>query len=333
MCKHTEKTQHGQRMSEEYKPGLVSVIIPTYNRAHLISRAIKSVLNQTYQDFEIIIIDDGSEDGSAGVVKIIDDNRIKLICQENRGVSAARNRGIEEAKADLIAFLDADDEWRPRFLETVLRLRDRYPEAGAYATAYEIHERNGDMYIPKYKHIPLAPWEGIIPNYFKMALGPFIVCTSAIAIPRNVFADVGKFVLQKGLGQDQDLWARIALKYPVAFSWQIGAVYHREVDRRRCSTIFTHVPIWNSLEKMASQTTVPEDVLPYLHEFLAKKKIMAASRYVLGGQTQLARSILKDCKTKYFLTRKLWWSFWSLMPTWITSCAWYVKRKLFGRAG
>ena len=89
----------------------ISVVIPMYNRQELIGRAIASVLRQTCQDFEIIVVDDGSKDNSCKVVKGIVDSRIHLICQEKKDVSAARNRGIDEAKADLIAFLDSDDEW------------------------------------------------------------------------------------------------------------------------------------------------------------------------------------------------------------------------------
>lgn len=311
----------------------VSVVIPMYNRQDLIGRAIASVLRQTCQDFEIIVIDDGSTDDSCKVVKSIADDRIRLIRQENKDVSAARNRGIDEAKAELIAFLDSDDEWKPGFLETVLRLRNQCPEAGVYATAYEVWRQNGDVDSPKYRHIPPAPWEGIIPNYFKAALTANIVCSSAVAIPRSVLADMGRFVLRKGLGQDQDLWTRIALKYPVAFSWCRGAIYHKESDSRRSVTIFTHVPIAESAEEMLEKNNVSGDINPYLQEFLARKKITAASRYVLDGQPKLARSILKSCKTRYFFKRRLWWYFWAIMPVCLTKYARQVKTRLFGSAG
>jgi len=116
----------------------VSVVIPLYNKAPYIARALASVITQTCQDFEVIVIDDGSTDGGAEIVRRLDDTRIRVIRQENRGVSAARNRGIESARTDFIAFLDADDEWTPTHLEALLRLRDRYPHAGAYGTAYLI---------------------------------------------------------------------------------------------------------------------------------------------------------------------------------------------------
>ena len=95
----------------------VSVVIPTYNRAHILGRAIDSVLQQTHRDLELIIVDDGSSDGTAALVRGIEDPRVRYVHQQNRGVSAARNRGIAEARAEWLAFLDSDDEWLPQKLE------------------------------------------------------------------------------------------------------------------------------------------------------------------------------------------------------------------------
>lgn len=113
MCKQAEKTQHSQRMSEEYEPGLVSVIIPTYNRADLVCEAIQSVLDQTYQNFEIIVVDDGSTDDTKQVLTLYKD-KIIYIYQQNQGGSAARNTGLKHSKGEYISFVDSDDLW---FLE------------------------------------------------------------------------------------------------------------------------------------------------------------------------------------------------------------------------
>ncbi|HDR8111751.1 glycosyltransferase family 2 protein [Bacillus thuringiensis] len=101
----------------------ISIVIPLYNKEHYIKRAIKSIIGQTFQNYEIIVIDDGSEDNSCNMVRSFQDSRIQLIQQKHSGVAAARNRGIESARADIIAFLDADDEWQPTFLETICSLK------------------------------------------------------------------------------------------------------------------------------------------------------------------------------------------------------------------
>lgn len=116
----------------------VSVVIPLYNKEQYIERTIISILSQTFQDFEIIIVDDGSTDGSVERAETWADDRIKVLKMEHKGASAARNKGILAATAELITFIDADDEWKPGFLEKIIYLKDKYPECGAYATSYEI---------------------------------------------------------------------------------------------------------------------------------------------------------------------------------------------------
>ena len=114
----------------------ISIVIPLYNKAASVTRSLRSVFAQGCPDVEILVIDDGSTDGGDEVVRGIADRRIRLIRQENRGVSAARNRGIAEAAADWVAFLDADDEWLPGFLETIFGLRSQFPDCDVFATAY-----------------------------------------------------------------------------------------------------------------------------------------------------------------------------------------------------
>lgn len=152
----------------------VSVVIPFYNKGPYIVRALTSVLAQTLQDFEVIVVDDGSTDGGAGRVMGFGDPRNRLIRQENRGVSAARYRGIEAARAELVAFLDADDEWMPRHLEALLRLREKCPQAGAYGTAYLLKESDSTVRAPSYSAAtPPEPWEGLLSNYFRNAIPSF----------------------------------------------------------------------------------------------------------------------------------------------------------------
>ncbi len=306
----------------------VSVVIPLFNKGNCIERAVRSVLGQTVPCREIVVIDDGSTDHSLGVVRTIEDGRIRLLCQENRGLSMARNRGIDEAHGELIAFLDADDEWKPCFLESILRLWAKHPEAGAYATAYEIQAPDGHVYAQSYRGIPPTPWEGIIPNYFRCALWHDPVWSSAVAIRREVFHTVGHFTLCPGVGEDVELWGRIALRYPIAFSWHVGAVYHQEAENRLCETVFTHVFASDSFEQALRDLDPAPHLLPDIREFVAKERLVAAARYILDGQSQRGRNLLKNCKTRRFLPRKLWWWFWSLLPNRVVRFAWHSKRWL-----
>jgi len=311
----------------------ISVVIPLFNKGHCIGRAIRSVQDQTVPCEEILVVDDGSTDDGAAVVEATGDRRIRLFRQANQGPSSARNRGIEAAQGELIALLDADDEWKPGFLESVLHLRSRWPEAGIYATAYEIHEPDGRVWVPSFREIPPAPWEGIIPNFFRSALWSRPVWTSAAAIPKKVFGTVGRFAPCRGVGEDVELWARIAMRHPIAFHWRIGATYHREAENRYCASVFTHTFATDSFERAMRSQEVPPDLLPDIREFLAHQKLVAASRYVVSGRSYMARDILRGCRTRRFLARKLWWWFWSLLPHQGVTLAWRSKQWLRRYAG
>jgi glycosyltransferase involved in cell wall biosynthesis len=125
---------------------------------------LQSVLSQISLPDEIIVVDDGSTDGGGEIVKSIDAPCLRLIRRENQRVSAARNRGIAKATGDLIAFLEADDAWKPCFLEVIPRLRGKYPQAGAYATAYLIIIEDNGEHIPTFSVFTQEMREGLIPN-------------------------------------------------------------------------------------------------------------------------------------------------------------------------
>lgn len=194
-----------------------TVVIPLYNKEKHIQSTIESVLAQTYTNFEIVVVNDGSTDNSEVVVKSIKDDRIKYYSQENKGVSSARNYGIEKAKANLIAFLDADDYWYPNHLETLKTLYETYPNCGLYATAYEKFYYNHKLVKGKYHHLPLD-FIGVIPDFFHHSIIDPIAWTSAVMIPKKVFETHGNFDTELKSGQDTDLWIRIALKEKVGFS-------------------------------------------------------------------------------------------------------------------
>lgn len=285
-----------------------SVVIPLYNKGQYIKRALDSVFKQTIQKFEIIVVDDGSTDNSPSVVKEFDDPRIQLFQQKRAGVSAARNQGVSRSQSDFIAFLDADDEWMPHHLETIQKLKEKFSQAGAYTTSYKIKEASNRIQLAKYRAIPLAPWEGLIPSYFKSgALGAPPVCSSVICIPKNIFIEIGGFTEGSWWGEDNDLFGKIALKYPIAFSWYTGAILHWEAINRTCNRQLPLIP--EPFVKTALQSiengTIPKDMLNDLKEYVTSKEIFRAERNLVAGKTEEAAQILKIYKTHYNWYRRL----------------------------
>jgi len=208
---------------------MISVIIPLYNKENYIKRAINSVLNQTYQNFEIIIVNDGSTDSSLEKVKEIKDLRIKIINQKNQGVSAARNRGIKEAKFNYVAFLDADDEWERDYLKTIVNLIKKYPECKVFATNYKIVDSNGYVKYPRINGLPKDFKEGIIDceKYFEIASkSDPILWTSAICVEKNAINAIGGFPLGVKLGEDLLVWAKLSYNYNIAYNKNVRAIYY-----------------------------------------------------------------------------------------------------------
>ncbi len=245
----------------------VSVVIPLFNKGPYVARAIDSVLHQTISGFEIVIVDDGSTDNGSDVVATYLNDRIRLIKQENQGVSAARNRGINEARSDFIAFLDADDEWEPDHLETLLRLRSNFPQAGAYATAYVRLLKGGKVVLPNFQAIPSEPWEGIIPDYFiAAALGAPPVWTSAVAIPRGIFKEVGLFQIGECFGEDHDMWGRIALVRAIAFSWEGISIYRQDSESGLClePKLDSEFPFLKTVSQLFPEGNLPVSLNKYV---------------------------------------------------------------------
>lgn len=205
---------------------MISIIIPLYNKEASIATALRGVLAQAYQDFEVVVVDDGSTDGGAAVVETFTDPRIRLIRQKNGGVSAARNRGIAEAKGEHVAFLDADDEWMPQFLEEIATLIAEYPECKARATAYINHDHEGHNPIVL-NRLPFEGEHGVLTNYFEVASCSHPpVCSICVCIERALLQEIGGFPLGIKSGEDLLTWARVAVRTHWAYSIKPYAVYN-----------------------------------------------------------------------------------------------------------
>ena len=210
-----------------------SVIIPLYNKAPYVAKAIQSVLAQTFTDYELIVVDDGSKDGSGEIADqaIKGHDHCRLLKQNNTGVSMARNNGVAASQGDYLCFLDADDWWEPTFLEAMAGLIESFPQAGIYVCNYTIvNETRHKTRVAKVG-VGEGFEQGCI-NYCKAyASTMYMPLTSiSVAIPRRIFEEVHGFPKGIKLGEDFLLWVRVALKYKVAFLNKPLAFYNQDSD-------------------------------------------------------------------------------------------------------
>lgn len=208
---------------------MISVVIPLYNKERSIISTLQTILKQTFQDFEIIIVNDGSTDHSVQEVKKITDHRIRLIHQVNAGVSTARNRGIETAKGEYIAFLDADDEWKPDYLETQYQLAKKYPECNVFACNYEFKDAQGNVSPTIIRKLPFKEKDGILFNYFEVASCSHPpLWTSAVMVKKKAIQSIGGFPVGIKSGEDLLTWARLAVNGQIAYNKKSSAIFNIE---------------------------------------------------------------------------------------------------------
>ena len=229
-----------------------SVVIPLYNKAPYVAKAIGSVLSQTFKDYELVVVDDGSKDGSAAIASQTIEGRshCRLIRQENAGVSVARNNGVAATQGDYLCFLDADDWWEPTFLEEMDRLIAEFPDAGIYGTNYTIVNETRHKTRVASIGVDSSFEKGYI-NYCQVYAKTMYMplWTGAVCVPRRVFDEMQGFPKGIKLGEDFLLWVRIALKYKVVFLNKPLSFYNQDVNVAHRGVEHLHEPqchmLWN----------------------------------------------------------------------------------------
>lgn len=313
----------------------VSVVIPLYNKESSIARAIESVLNQTIQDFEVIVVDDGSNDDGAEVVQGFADPRVQLIRQENQGVSLARNRGIEAARAELIAFLDADDEWQPSFIETILRIRALYPDAGLYGTAYEVHFPGSivqRVYVKDEGDRLLSSYFGAL-----VMFGTTIFNSSSFAAPKDILIGAGGFPPGAKWGEDSTLWGKIALRFPVAYSPEVCSIYHQYSENNSTEiTSYLENPFLQHLSTIPKDELLTRDDAADLIKYCDSCRLATISRNIFSGHGKRARQELLSVTSSRYTMKKYKLFILSFTPQRINDIVCnnakplsYIKRKFF----
>lgn len=289
---------------------MFSVVIPAFNAEKFIARSIQSVLNQTYKDFELIIIDDGSKDGTKQKISEFQNAKIKYFYQENAGVSAARNRGIQASSHDYVCFLDADDEWMSDHLDVLASLIEKYNGCGLYVTGYDLRLNNGEtihksqQILKKISDEDFASDDG----FDILNRNGYFLNTNTVCIKREVFKNVGLFVEGVKNGEDDDMWFRIFSYYPLAVSKKITTTY----DRSGCGAtgqreVFESTFL-ERVDGLLESSEVPEHRKKSLIVWRERHNLSQARKYILAGEKKKAAHIFRDVsfqkvsKKKYFET-------------------------------
>jgi len=286
---------------------MVSVVVPLYNKEKNITDAINSILNQSYQNFEIIVVNDGSTDNSPAFLNRIKDNRITVINQENKGVSCARNNGIKKAKFEYIGLLDADDLWDPSFLNEIFNLISEFPEASLYGSGYSFQNNGSDIFSPELG-LP-ANFKGIF-DYFVKAKDNTLFTSSSVVFKKQEFTEIGEFDTKLVRGEDIDLWIRFALYKKVAFNNKPLAIYKTSAENRAFNI---PVPkekclIWN-----LDRYKYFELVNPVFKEFLDNWRLAHVHNFLVGKSTEVSEitCILRDTDLR---NKSLLWTLLKYSP-------------------
>ncbi|MEE8057067.1 MAG: glycosyltransferase [Pseudomonadales bacterium] len=290
----------------------LSVVIPLYNKASSIVATVESVLQQQYPYFELIIINDGSTDQSLERLKQIDDKRVRIISQENAGVAHARNTGISMASYPYIAFLDGDDAWDKLFLSDIVALIISFPNAGAYSTGYqyELADNQRKIATPNFtrKQKECAVF---LYSFFETSYaGDLPIQASGCCIPKKVLDHVGVFPVGEAIGEDQDLWARIGLKYPMAFSQTVRSTYKLNVDDRACvgNIPAKECPFSKRLYRLTKTHNLSPKLRHNIRKYTANHILNLVKLNILAGRLDCASKLLHESRTWLLLPRKIKWS-------------------------
>ena len=244
---------------------LIDIILPSYNRASILDRAIQSVLNQSHQHFRLFVVDDGSTDETSHVMaKYIGNEKIHYLKQENKGVSGARNYGIKNSSADWIAFLDSDDEWLPQKLATQVKFIQDYPEL-RFIHSNEIWIRHGARVNPKKK------FDKSNVDIFKRSLELCLISPSTVVMKRELSSQHGHFDESFTVCEDYDLWLKILAREEVGFiSEHLIRKYGGHDDQ--LSTKYHAMDFWRirSMSKLIS-TNISQDKKEMIREEIKKK--------------------------------------------------------------
>lgn len=306
----------------------VSVIIPTYNRADLIGQTLQSVLAQTYTEFEILVVDDGSTDGTVGLLNTYDQPQVRIIRQANQGEGMARNAGIRAARGEYLAFVDSDDLWEPTKLERQMDILGRSKERSwAFCDAYVFESETGRKLYTFSQRCHTST--NFTPQ--KLLLCDYIASPTPV-IHSSIFEEVGLFNTSP-IAADWDMWLRIASRYPIHFVSDVLAGYriHGGMVSRNQSPLRMHYYCVETIERAA--TLIPDVYGPVRRRALSAQARRTGRMFVSRGQLREARALFTQAIHHYpiDISSYIYWLLCAIDPAVVQSVVrlgqWWRRRR------
>lgn len=277
-----------------------TVVIPLYNKEKYIASTLDSVMAQTFSDFEVIVIDDASTDSSLKIAeKYLTDSVSIVKHQQNKGLSAARNTGIRNAKSKFIAFIDSDDLWKPNFLEQMHKLIHRFFEAGIFGSAYEEVYDGIALEVDKNVNSKKGKMT-LISDFFSANAYQPIFCYSSVVVRKEVFEDVGFFDEKITLGEDVDFNIRAGQKYKVAYFNEVcaGYVIFSENQITNSSISDKIITDFNKYELAAADN-------PSLKLYLDVNRYFLAMQYKMSGDSDKSKELVSQINLENLTQRQI----------------------------
>jgi len=263
--------------------------VPLYNKEKFLAITLKSIISQSFTDFEVIIIDDGSTDNSLQIAKSYKDKRFYVYQQQNHGVSVARNKAAELSKGTYICFLDADDYWLPHHLSEFKKSIDTYPNHQVFCNNYKVETNKNTFKSIDFSFLPQSNNHiYLIDNYFKSSLKWDIAWTSAVCIKRELFLNY-LFDEEIKSVQDTDLWLRLAIDNEFIFNKKPTAIYKKYID----NTLSDCRNIDNKL-LLISKNSIKEEQTPFLKSYLDQNRFSIALQYLRINEKERFNQLKKE---------------------------------------
>jgi len=275
---------------------MFSIIIPVYNKAKYIAGAIESIRAQSFDQWEIVIVDDGStDDFASAIAPYIDDPKIQIIRKQNGGVSTARNTGIQAAKYDYCCFLDADDEWTSDHLECTRELILQHPDANMFVTGHKsVFDGEDEGYCPPFARSGIHRTSDMF-DYVENLNGNMPFWTGCTCVTKKAIAKSGMFEPGVRIGEDTDFFLRIALYTDVALTDHVTSIYHMErssavsqMGRMNYDWIFQHRE-----EQLMADPEISDSMKKNIRCYISRFRNHKARHYLLEGKRDQAREELK----------------------------------------